>query len=97
MGVIYYQYILLVHSWHIVHYVDVWDGLQSFQVPHTAITYSNKIDDELPTTFTITQYVIKSKGNQIVSANLPLLEVSTVSKFYYLTNYYVALIVNTMN
>ncbi len=53
--------------------------------------------DGLPATFIVTQYMIKSKGNQVVSANIPLLEVSSISKFYCLTIYNIALNVNTVN
>ncbi len=41
--------------------------------------------------------MIKLIGKQIVSASLPLLEVSSGLEFYYLSNYYVALNVNMMN
>ncbi len=41
--------------------------------------------------------MIKVIGNQITLASLPLLEVSSGLEFYYLTNYYAALNVNTMN
>ncbi len=59
-------------------------------------SYSNKIYNGLPTTFFVTQYMIKSLENQIFSASLPLLEVSSGLEFYYLKNY-IALNVNTMN
>ncbi len=48
--------------------------------------YSDDIYDGLPTTFIVTQYMIKLIVNQIVSANLPLFEVSSGSEFC-LTNY----------
>ncbi len=53
--------------------------------------------DELPTICFVTQYMIRVIGNQIASASLPLLEVSSGSEFYCLKNYYVAFNVNTMN
>ncbi len=54
--------------------------------------------DELPTIFFfVTQYIIIVIGNQISSASLPLLEVSSGSEFYCLKIYYVAFNVNTMN
>ncbi len=48
------------------------------------------------TTFFVTQYMIRVIGNQIASASLPLLEVSSGSEFC-LKNYYVAFSVHTMN
>ncbi len=58
---------------------------------HAMMSYSDEIYDGLPTTFIACQYLIKWIGNQIVSANLTLLEVSYGSEFYCLTNYYVRL------
>ncbi len=59
-------------------------------------SYSNEICGELPTTLIVTQYMIKFIGNQIVLVNVPLLEVSSCSEYFCLTNYYVALNVNMM-
>ncbi len=53
--------------------------------------------DELLTIFLVTQYMIRMIWNQIVSASLPLLEVSPDSEFYCLKNYYVAFNENTNN
>ncbi len=61
------------------------------------MSYSDKIYDMLPTTFNVTQYMIKAIGNQIASASLPLLEVSSGSESYCLKDYYVVFNVNTMN
>ncbi len=52
-------------------------------------SYSDKICDGHHTTVFVTKFIIKSIGNQIVSASLPLLEVSSGLEFYYLKNYYV--------
>ncbi len=51
--------------------------------------------DRLPTNFFITQYMIKSIGNQIISASLPVLEVSSGLELK--KKYYVALNVNILN
>ncbi len=59
--------------------------------------YSDGIYDGFPTTFFITQCMIRVIGNQIASASLPLLEVSFGSKLYCLKNYYVTFNVNMMN
>ncbi len=66
------------------HFVDVWDGPLIMQATTCAMTsYSDEIYDRFPTTFFVTQYMIKSIGNQIVSESLPLLEVSSALKFYF--------------
>ncbi len=57
------------------HFVDLWDGPLIFA--HAMTSYSHKIYHRLPTTFFVTQYMIKSIGNQIVLASLLLLEVSS--------------------
>ncbi len=65
------------------HIVDVWDGPLIMQTTaHAMISYSDKIYNGLPTTFFVTQYMIKSIGNQIVSASLPPLEVSSGSFWF---------------
>ncbi len=56
-----------------------------------------KYYEGLPTTFFVTLYMIRVAGNQIALASLPLLEVSSGSKFYCLKNYYVAFNLNTMS
>ncbi len=45
-------------------------------------SYSDESFDGLPTTFIVTQYMIKLIGNKIVSVNVPHLEVSSGSEFY---------------
>ncbi len=60
-------------------------------------SFLDEIYDRHPTTFFVTQNMIKLVGNQIVSASLPLLEVSPGLEFYYISNYYVALNVNMMS
>ncbi len=54
---------------------------------HSMTLYSDEIYGGHPTTFFVTQYMIKSIGNQMVSASLPLHEVSYGLEFYYLKTY----------
>ncbi len=53
-----------------------------------------QIYDGLPTTFLVTQYMIRVIGNQIASASLPLFVVSSGSECYCLKKKYVAFNVN---
>ncbi len=60
-------------------------------------SHSDEINDGPPTTFFVTQYMVRVIGNQITSASLPLLEVSSSLELYWLNNYYVACNMNTVN
>ncbi len=77
------------------YFVDVWDGPLS--TTRALTTYSDNIYDRLPTTFIVIQHIIKVIGNQIASASLPLLEVSSGLEFYCLKHYYVPFNVHDLN
>ncbi len=66
------------------YFVDDWDASLNFARAMTS--YSDEIDDWLPTTFYVTQYMILSIGNHIVSASLPLCEVSSGLEFLLFKN-----------
>ncbi len=59
---------------------------------HAMTSYSDEIYDGQPTNIFVTQYMIKLIDSQIVSASIPLLEVSSGLEFYYLQTF---LLLNT--
>ncbi len=76
-------------------FIDVWDS--PLILTHAMASFSGKIYDELLTAFFVTQYMIKLIWGQIALGSVPLLEVSSDLEFYYLSNYYITLNVNTMS